>query len=123
MRQSLRLALLAAAFALGSIAFGWWSAALIGVLWGWLGGSGARDRVWYTTLVAGAAALIGWSAVLGWTMVTGETGSLLASLSSLFGIPWLAFPVASVAIGILLGSLGAWSGTGIPSHQGSPPTP
>ena len=101
-----RLILLAAAFALGSIALGWWSAALVGVLWGWL----ANDQVGYATLVAGTAALLGWGALLGWTMLTGETEALLASMSSLFGIPGSLFPLASVTIGVLLGAWGAWSG-------------
>ena len=111
MRHGLRVALLATAFALGCFALGWWSAAVIGVLWGWL----VRDQVRYPTLLAGVAGIIGWSTLLGFSALTGETGLLLASMATLFGIPGFLFPAASVTIGALLAVLGTWAGAGITS--------
>ncbi len=111
MRHGIRVALLAMAFALGCVALGWWSAAIIGVLWGWL----ARDRVRYPAVLAGAAGAIGWTILLGMTALAGEAGPLLVSMAALFGIPGLLFPAASVTVGALLAALGTWVGTGIPS--------
>ena len=111
MRHGLRVALLATAFALGCFALGWWSAAVIGVFWGWL----VRDRDRYQAILAGVAAIIGWSTLLCFAALTGETGPLLASMAILFGIPGFLFPAAAVTIGALLAVLGTWVGAGITS--------
>jgi hypothetical protein len=107
-RAAVRVALLAAAFALGCFALGWWSAAPIGVLWGWLGRSGGRDSV----LLAGLGAAIGWSTLLGWTAIVGEAGTLIMTMSALFGLPGLLLPVVTVTIGGVLAVLGSWVGGG-----------
>jgi hypothetical protein len=121
-RASVQTALLAVAFALGCIALGWWSAALIGVLWGWR----VRHRRRHSALIAGIGAAIGWSILLGWTALVGEAGALLATMASVFGVPGFLIPGVTVTIGSVLAVLGSWVGATLPSgmtHPGTAVTP
>ena len=115
-RTTVRAMLLAAVFALGCFALGWWSAAAIGVLWGWLGG----DRGRHSALMAGIGAATGWSFLLGWTALVGEAGALLATMAALFGVPGLLIPIVTVTIGTLLAVLGSWVGATLRPGMANP---
>ncbi len=107
MGSAIRLAILAIAFALITVAVGWWAVAVVGVLWGWLAGSGIR---YHRTLGAGAAGLA-WLAILIADVLPGEGRALLATVSGLFSVPAVLLVAATVGIGVLLGFLGSWLGS------------
>ena len=115
-RAAVRVALLAPAFALACFALGWWSAAAIGVLWGWLGRHAGR----YSVLLAGLGAAIGWSMLLGWTAIVGEAGTLLVTMATMFGLPGFLLPAVTVTIGGVLAALGSWVGAGFTSDKTGP---
>ena len=60
MGYAIRLVILAMAFALITIAVGWWAVAVVGVLWGWLAGSAIR----YHRTLGAVAAGVAWLAIL-----------------------------------------------------------
>jgi len=62
-RTVLRVALLSLAFALAARALGWWSSAVLGLVWGALG---TRRPV----MEAGIAAVVGWLGLLALAAVT-----------------------------------------------------
>lgn len=107
MGSAIRLALLAVAFALITIAVGWWAVAVVGVLWGWLAGSGIR----YHRILGAVAAGLAWLAILTAGALRGEGRALLAAVSGLFSIPAVLLVGATVGIGVLLGFLGSWLGS------------
>lgn len=103
MRRFIRLLLLAAAFALISVALPWWSVAALALAWGWIAGSSARP------VDAGLAAALGWGALLLVAAVQGPLGVLAVRLGELFHAPRVVLPVLTV---LFAGALG-WSASGI----------
>ena len=109
MGPAIRLATLAAAFALITVAVGWWAVAVVGVLWGWLAGSGIR----YHRILGAAAAGMAWLTILTAGACMGEGRALLATVSGLFSVPAVLPVTATVGLGVLLGFLGSWLGSGL----------
>ena len=100
MRSMLRTALLAAAFAVATIALGWWSPALVGAAWGVL--APPREPA---ARQAAVGATFGWAALLGWTAAQAPMGALLRRLGNITQAP----PVALIGVTLLLGLVLAWS--------------
>jgi len=61
MRMLLRVALLTAAFALATAAFGWWTVPVLGVVWGALVGRNGRP-----VRTSAVAAGVAWTMFLAW---------------------------------------------------------
>ena len=104
-----RVALLAAAFALVTIAAGWWTVAAVAVFWGFLAGNSVR----YPGLQAGVAAGIGWLALIVGGAPLRETARLAASVGQLLSVPGPALVVVTLGLGSMLGLLGSWLGSSI----------
>jgi hypothetical protein len=100
MRGALRLAMLAAAFALVTRAAGWWAVPLTAAVWTviYRGPSGAP---WKT----GMAAVIGWGGILLWTAATAPLGELARRFAGVVGVPAAGLIVLTLVFG---GAL-AWS--------------
>ena len=107
MNRVIRLIILTVAFVLITIAVGWWAVALVGVLWGWLAGSGIR----YPRVLGAAAAGLAWLAILTSGALSEEGRALLTTVSGLFSVPGALVVIATVGIGALLGFLGSWVGS------------
>jgi len=114
MSSAIRLAILTVAFVLITMAVGWWAVALVGVLWGWLAGSGIR----YPRFLGAAAAGLAWLAILTVGALEGEGRALLTAVSGLFSVPAALVVIATVGLGVWLGFLGSWLG----SRLRPPPT-
>jgi len=98
-RTVLRVALLSLAFALAARALGWWSSAVLGLVWGALG---TRRPV----MEAGIAAVVGWLGLL--ALAAGpEFVRLVGVLGRLGPIPGGAYPAFALVAGGLLAALGA----------------
>lgn len=69
----LRIALLGAAIAAGTMAVGWWALPITCFAWGIVAANTRRP-----TMVATAAAMLGWGALLAWD-ATGESFRFVAS--------------------------------------------
>lgn len=96
---------LAAAFALGTIGFGWWSVAAVAVVWGLINPRGQR-----AVLVGTSAAILATAALLGWTAVVGTLPLLAGKLGALAGIPGIAFVVLALALPGVLAATGVGTG-------------
>ena len=103
MKTALGILMLAAAFAAGTAAIGWWAVPLTAFAWGWI-----ADRAKRPALVAGVSALTGWGALVLWDAtgpafhaVAGGVGAVLKASSSGFIEVVLLFPflVAVAAAG------------------------
>jgi hypothetical protein len=100
MRGALRIVLLAGAVAAGTVAVGWWAAALIGFAWAILG---QVDRN-----VARQAALsggVGWAGLLLMTGLRGPVLEVARRLGGVMHLPTAALLAATLAFPALL----AWS--------------
>lgn len=108
MRGLLRVALLAAAFALGTYAFGWWAVAVVGVAWGVM--NPGMPRV---ALRAGVAAAVAWGGLLAMPAVAGAPMAAFATkLAAVMQVPaWgllaaeLLFPGALAWSAAVVGSV------------------
>lgn len=100
-RLALRVTLLAIAFALATILFGWWGVPLVAVIWGLVAhatpGPGATSA---------AAAAVAWAALLGWTALSGDVAALAGILGGIMQAPGAAL----VALTILFPAAVAWAG-------------
>lgn len=101
---TLRLVLLAVAFALATATFGWWTVAVLGLVWGWLGG---RGRGVATT--AAVAAGLGWAGLLAWAALRGPVAELATKVGGVMELPaWglialtIVFPMALAGSGALI---------------------
>ncbi len=103
MRTLLRVVLLAAAFALVTVALPWWSVAVLAVAWGWIAGTTTKP------ITAGLAAALGWVALLGVAAMQGPVGVLAARLGELFHTPAAVLPALTV---LFAGAL-SWCGAGV----------
>ncbi len=61
MKTALGILMLAAAFAAGTAAVGWWAVPVLAFAWGWV-----ADRAKRPALVAGTSALVGWGLLVLW---------------------------------------------------------
>ena len=98
--------MLIVAFALITVAVGWWAVAPVGVLWGWLAGAMTR----FPRLLGAAAAGLSWLAILTVGAIEGEGQALLNTVAGLFAVPGALVVLATVGLGVLLGFLGSWLG-------------
>ena len=108
-RALIRVLLLAAAFALATAAFGWWTVPLIAVVWGAL----AR-ALRGASLIAAIAAAAAWGALLLWGAVHGPVRALAVELAGVMHVPAVALVAATLAFPAVL----AWSGTAVMAHRG-----
>ncbi|HEX6966615.1 MAG TPA: hypothetical protein VF166_12515 [Gemmatimonadaceae bacterium] len=103
-RVLVRIVLLAAAFALATIGFGWWAVALVAAAWGV-----AARTLRGAAFAAGVAALLAWSALLAWGAVHGPVAELAVKLAAVMQIPPVALVVATLVFPALL----AWSAAAV----------
>lgn len=107
-RVSVRLLLLALAFALGTVVLGWWAVPVIGLAWGVIDRS-RPAAAWIAALAAG----LGWDGLLSWAGVEGPIGRLAAQVGSIMGIPGWGLVVATLLLPMLLAGTAAMVGAGI----------
>jgi hypothetical protein len=101
-RVLLRIGLLAAAFGLGLLVLGWWSAPVIAAAWGWLAWSARRPA-----LTAAVAALVAWGAAWGWSFTRGAGPALADLLGAVAGVARIWFVIATLLLPLLLASSSA----------------
>lgn len=104
LRALVRILLLAAAFALATVGFGWWTVALVAALWGIIA-RGLRSGAF----VAAVAAMLGWGALLAWGAVHGPVVELAVKLAAVMQIP----PAALVLATLIFPALLAWSAAAV----------
>lgn len=101
-----RLAIVAAATALGSILVGWWAVPMIGAVYGLVPGSSR-----WPTLLAGAGAGLGWAALLVWTATQGAAVQLSSKVGAILGLPAPGlFGVTVLFAALLAGSAATLTG-------------
>lgn len=98
-RAAVRVVLLGLAFALAARVVGWWSAALLGLIWGAL-------ETRHPVIEAGTAAILGWLMLLAFSGGT-ELIRLIGILGRMAPVPGVAYPAFALVIGGLLAALGA----------------
>jgi hypothetical protein len=102
-RTLLRGLLLATAFALGTITFGWWAVPAVAALWGLIAGSGRANA---GTSAVGAA--VAWGVLLVAPAVRGApTVAFLVHLARAMSVPVWALLSAQLALPLVL----SWSAT------------
>ncbi len=102
LRLLMRVALLAAAFALGTVAVGWVAVPVIAMIWGaWGGGSDERPAV---TPAAGAA--IAWIVLMLVTEADGSVAAVAAAVGRVIGVH------GSVIVAVTIFFASAWAGSG-----------
>ena len=100
MRASVRVGLLALAFALATAAFGWWTVPLLGAAWGGVAASTKTPGI-----TAATAAGMGWLVLLAWTATQGPVWVLAQRVGGVLALPGWLFAVLTVAFaGLLAGS-------------------
>ena len=99
MKAALGIVMLSAAFALGTMAVGWWAVPVIGGAWGF---AAAPDKK--PARVAAASALIGWTVLYAFTATQGPALAVAAAVGTImqlgtagFFALLLLFPVALAA--------------------------
>ena len=100
-RTVLRIALLAGAFAVATLLFGWWGVPVVAVAWGAI--------AWRTRgagLIAALAAIIAWAALLAWSASRGPVAELASTLGAVMGAPG----VAIVGLTLVFPAALAWAG-------------
>lgn len=102
MRVILRIALLAAAFALATYAFGWWAVPFLAAIWAVL----ARDTP-AAARDATMGALAGWAVLLVWAALSGPVWTLADQLGGVMEIP----RVLLIAITLSFPAILAWATT------------
>ncbi len=100
MRGLLRMALVAAAFALATWVIGWWAVPALAMIWTFVN-RGPSGAPWRTAF----AAMIGWGMILLWTAATAPLGELARRLAGVVGVPASGLIVLTLVFGGIL----AWS--------------
>ena len=103
MKTMLGLLVLAAAFALGTMAVGWWAVPVIAAAWGW-----SVDRSKRPALVAGASALLGWGALVIWDATGARFHEVVSGVGAVLKVGGAGF----VEIALLLPFLIAFAAAG-----------
>jgi hypothetical protein len=126
MRQALRLAILAAAFALGTWVFGWLAVPGVAVAWGIIARSRARPAI-----EASLASVIAWTGLFVSDALRGPVLMVGKGIGSAIGVSGAMLLLLSLVFAALL----AWSaavvarelallvGGGVPAPGGSKPAP
>ena len=104
MRATIRLALLALAFAFATRALGWWAVPIVGAAWTVLA-RGSLRAPWQAAL----AAALGWAGIFVFAALTSPLGELARRVAGIFGQP----AAAIYAVTLLFGALLAWGGAGV----------
>lgn len=104
----MRLTLLAAAFALATVALGWIGVPVVALLWGVIGSTTARPAI-----SAGAAALLAWAVLLTWTAFVGRLPALLHRLGGILPVHGTILLLATLALAGVLALVGAAVGAEI----------
>ena len=99
-----RIAMLALAFALATVALGWWGVPIVGAVWGAIGRGRRRPAV-----TAAVAALLGWAGLLLWSAARGPLLSLAAKLGATLMLPGAGLVVVTLLFATLL----AWSAAAV----------
>jgi hypothetical protein len=103
MRTLLRAVLLATAFALGTIAFGWWAVPAVAALWGLIAGPGRRNAG-----TAAIAAAVAWAVLLVAPALRGApTATFVVHLARTMSVPVWALLTAELALPLMM----SWSAT------------
>jgi hypothetical protein len=97
MMRTLRLALLAAAMAVATVAFGWWGIPVVGAAWGVVA---RRQRG--PALSAALAAMLAWGALLIVAAARGPVGTLAHELGSVFALKAIGVYAITLALPGLL---------------------
>lgn len=100
-RASLRIVLLATAFALGTWILGWWAVPLLGAVWGLM----RRGMPRFAS--AFIAAALAWSALLAFHATGGSMGRLTIVMGGIFSVPGAAMLVITVLFAALLAGCAA----------------
>lgn len=121
MRGLARLILVAAAFALGTYAFGWWAVAVVGVIWGAI-----NPRMPRVALRAGVGAAIAWAVLLAIPAASGAPmASFTAKLAAVIQVPAWGLIVAELifpaALGWSAAVIGSLSRPRRPAADAAPP--
>jgi hypothetical protein len=93
----LAMLLLAAAFALATVAFGWWAVPVVAALWALIA---RRQRG--GAAIAGIAAMVGWGALLAIDASRGPLGALAQTLGTLFSMKAIGVYAITLALPGLL---------------------
>ncbi len=109
----MRLALLAAAFAVGTYA-GWWLVPIAAAAWG--ASSGRR----HAAAEAAVGALVAWAALLAWQARLPGYGRLTTRAAGVFGVPEWALVVATLLFAALLAATAASLGRGVAGPRRRP---
>ena len=100
-RASLRIVLLATAFALGTWILGWWAVPLLGAVWGVM----RRGRSRFASAFAGAA--LAWLALLAFDAARGPMGRMTSVMGGIFSVPAAALLLITVLYAALLAGCAA----------------
>ena len=103
MRAALRVALLALAFAVGTVGLGWWTVPVLGVAWGVVARAHGR-----AALTAALAAGTAWLLLLGWAAVQGPVGSLATKVGGVMGLPGTVLLAITPAYAMIVVGSGAY---------------
>lgn len=110
---ALRVAMLVALVAAGTMVLGWWCVPVLGLLYG-----GARGTGRWLPLEAGIGAALGWAGVLAWSAPLGPLWQLAVRAGGVFGLPgWAFIAVTLIFAGLLAATaahLGALARRGLP---------
>ena len=112
-RLVLRLVLLAAAFAAGTMVAGWWALTLLGAVWGVLN----RGRRWVGVQTAVSAALA-WGALLIWTSTVGPFALLVQKISGVMGLSAPLLYAMTLGFAALVAGAAAGFAASLPSTGG-----
>ena len=104
MRATIRLALLALAFAFATRALGWWAVPIVGAAWTLLE-RGSLRAPWHAAL----AAALGWGGIFIFAALTSPLGELTRRVAGIFG----QRAAVIYAVTLLFGALLAWGGAGV----------
>jgi hypothetical protein len=95
--QLLRLAFLAAAFALATFVLGWWAVPLVAACYAAITSAQRGNAV-----ASGLAAMLGWGALLAWTAARGPVGTLAVELGGILQLKPVGVYAATIAFPGLL---------------------
>jgi hypothetical protein len=107
-------AILVVAFGAGTVAFGWWTVPVIGLIWGVLTPSRTKSGIY-----AALGAALSWALLMVWTATQGPVWALARRISALFGTPSiLFFLLPPILAALLAGSAALVAGSLTPPDVG-----
>lgn len=95
--MTLRIILLALAFALATAVLGWWAVPVLGAVWGWVDWRSGR-----VALTAAAAAGVGWAMLLLWTAAQGPVAELAGKVGAVMSLPGWALILLTLVFAVIL---------------------